>query len=178
VKPSCPGPGGGPLLMGSKGARRLHWSSPGRNPGWAASRPLRVPRGDDATLWEHRLRPFGRSRCRNSGRAALGIGTRRAGVEGVFPPSGFQGARRPFCRPRERNPGLDSKGHEGSLVDAAADQRSWVPQGARRLLWSGSTGGTPWSRGCNGDGTIPLPSRADIRAWLAHPDIRHTLRIS
>jgi hypothetical protein len=89
--------------------------------------------------------------------------TRRAGVKGGIPPVWVpRGAKALWSRPESK-------------------LRSWVPQGARRLPWSGpgrsarsgSTGGTILVLGMQRGWNNPLakPARCD-RAWLAHPDIR------
>src|SRR5208282_2846675 len=88
--------------------------------------PVAVPRGTK-TPWSKAPLPKQRTRGSMELRPA-------ARGSGGGPPSGFQGkTMRPYAS-------IVS----GPWSKPLPNQRSWVPQGARRLLWSGSTGGTPW----------------------------------
>ena len=64
----------------------------------------------------------------------------------------------------DKNPGLVSKGHEGPFGRSRGRNLGLGPEG-HEALRSGSTGGTPWSWGCNGDGNNPL---AKLRGVTAH----------
>src|ERR1700680_4775972 len=90
---------------------------------------------------------------------------------GLNPRSGSKGHEGPFGRRRDELPVWFLRARR-PLVEAAADQRSWVAEGSTKALLGQGQGGTRRSWGMlTGAGTAPLPRQRGVTAHGLHSTI-------